>query len=138
MSLKLKVKGRALEVLQVEDNPADTILLKQILKKAEALSYLRQEGRYLGAPRPDVVLLDLGLPGKNGLTILTEIRQDPAFRDIPVLIFTSSESFLDMSWAQRCNATQYLVKPDNLEQFDGLLGFLQGYWIKTFHYRLPV
>jgi CheY-like chemotaxis protein len=150
MSLKIKVSGRALQVLHVEDNAGDAVLLKQVLKKAgfpiqltnvpsgeEAISYLQKEGKYIGTAKPDVVLLDLGLPGKNGLTVLTEIRQNTEYREIPVLIFTNSDSFLDMSWAQRCNATQYLVKPDDLEQYDGLVGFLQTYWVKTFHYRLP-
>lgn len=151
MSLKIKVAGRALEVLHVEDNMGDVALLKQVIKKAgfpirltslvhgeEALAFLQQEGKFFGAPRPDVVLLDLKLPGKDGMTVLTEIRQNPVLKDIPVLIFTSSDSSLDMSWAQRCNATQYIIKPMELDQFSGLMGLLQGYWIKTFHYRLPV
>ena len=151
MSLKIKIAGRALEVLHVEDNEGDVAILKQVVKKAgfpvhltslqhgeQALAYLQQEGLYFQAPRPDVVLLDLKLPGKDGLTVLTEIRQNPALKEIPVLILTSSDSSLDMSWAQRCNATQYIIKPADLDQFSGLMGHLQGYWIKTFRYRLPV
>lgn len=149
MSLKIKVAGRALEVLHVEDNPGDAVLLKQAVRKAgfpirlsavadgeEALQFLRREGSYSESPRPDVVLLDLKLPRKDGLTVLTEIRQSPDLSNMPVLIFTNSDSDLDMSWAKRCNATQYIVKPMEPDQYGGLMVNLRDYWIKTFRSRV--
>lgn len=149
MSLKIKVAGRALELLHVEDNPGDAVLIKQAVRKAgfpihlatvedgeEALLFLRREGSYFQSPRPDVVLLDLKLPRKDGLSVLTEIRQSPDLSNMPVLIFTNSESDLDMSWAKRCNATQYIVKPMEPEHYGDLMKNLRDYWIKTFRSRV--
>jgi CheY-like chemotaxis protein len=145
MSLK-KIAGRALEILHVEDNAGDAALLKHVLKNAgfptrlshvpdgeTALLFLGKKGPHAQAPQPDVVLLDLKLPKKGGLDVLVEIRKDPQYQHLPVIILTNSDSDLDMSWATRFNATQYIVKPMDPNHFDGLVKQLRTYWIKTFH-----
>jgi len=142
---KAKISGRILEVLHVEDNPGDAVLLKQVLKAAgfpvrsnnvgdgeSALLYLRQVAPYAQSPKPDVILLDLKLPKKDGLTVLTEIRQNPEWQAIPVIILTSSDSDLDMSWSTRLNATHYVIKPMEPDQFGELVKYLREYWMKSF------
>jgi two-component system, chemotaxis family, response regulator Rcp1 len=148
MAIRTKIVGRAIEILHVEDNPGDVSLLKQVLKKAgfpnrlnsvqdgeQAIAFLDHKGTYTQSPRPDVILLDLKLPRKDGLTVLTEIRQNASWQTIPVIILTSSESDLDMNWASRLNATHYVVKPMDLDHYTDLVKHLRDYWIKTFRNR---
>ncbi len=120
----------AIEILLVEDNPGDVRLSEEALKESnlvydlnvvvdgtKAMTFLRREEGYSQVPRPDVVILDLNLPGKNGLEVLEDIRSDEALRDIPIIILTSSESDLDVLMAYKKQANAYLVKPSNLKQF---------------------
>jgi len=150
MAPGIKITGRFLEILQVEDNDGDARLLKQALKKAgfpnrlnsvasgeAAWDYLTQKHPYQAALRPDVILLDLKLPGKDGLTVLNEIRQSEAFKNIPVIVLTSSESDLDQNWASRLNANHYLAKPYDYEGFAELIKLLREQWMKTFRKRRP-
>jgi CheY-like chemotaxis protein len=150
MAPGVKIAGRFLEILQVEDNDGDARLLKQALKKAgfpnrlysvasgeAAFDFLNQKAVYSTAPRPDVILLDLKLPGKDGLTVLNEIRQSEAFKSIPVIVLTSSESDLDQDWASRLNANHYLEKPYDFEGFAPLIQLLRELWFKTFRKRKP-
>ena len=145
---KTRVVGRVLEVLQIEDNKADTALLKQVLKEAgfpvhlhcvengeDAFAYLNRQGPYLQSPRPNVILLDLQLPKKDGLTILADIRRQPEWSRLPIVIFTSSEGDLDKEWAGRLKADHYLVKPLELEHYGPLLKVLRDYWLKSFRER---
>jgi len=144
----IKIAGRIVEILYVEDNEGDSRLLKQVLKKAgfpnrlsvvstgeAALDFLNRKSAHLEAPRPDVILLDLHLPGKDGLTVLNEIRQSDLFKNIPVIVLTSSESDLDQNWATRLNANHYLVKPFELEGYAELIKLLKELWFKTFKKR---
>jgi CheY-like chemotaxis protein len=141
----LKITGRAIEILHVEDSPGDATLLKQVLKKAgfpnklntvldgeQALQFLKKEKNYSWATKPDVILLDLKLPGKDGLTVLNEIRQNDSLTNIHVIILTGSESELDMNWASRLNVQHYLVKPYDLEGFTELVKLLREIWMRTF------
>ena len=150
MAPGIRITGRFLEILQVEDNEGDTLLLKQALKKAgfpsrlhsvpsgeAALDFLNQKAPYAPSPRPDVILLDLKLPGKDGLTVLNEIRQSSDFKNITVIILTSSESDLDQDWASRLNANHYLLKPYDFEGFAELIQLLRDKWMKTFRKRRP-
>jgi len=142
----IKIAGRAIEVLHAEDNAGDAHILRQTLKKAgfpnnlsavssgeEVLDFLNQVKFYVRAPKPDVIILDLKLPGKDGLSILNEIRQNEGLKKIPVIILTSSESDLDMDWAVRLNANHYVVKPVDLDGYGEIIKILREVWLKTFH-----
>jgi chemotaxis family two-component system response regulator Rcp1 len=150
MSTGIKISGRAIQILHVEDNYGDANILKQVLRKAgfahqltyvntgeAALDFLNQRNTFANAPRPDVILLDLKLPGKDGLTILNEIRQSSILKSIQVIILTSSESDLDMEWATRLKADHYVVKPMELEEYGELVKILRQIWLKTFHKQRP-
>ncbi len=145
MALRPKVAGRILEVLHIEDNLGDVVLLKKAVKEAgfpmhlstvgdweEALMFLGRQGRYTQSPKPDVLLLDLNLPKKDGMTILVEIRQNPDWKSLPVIILTSSESDLDRDWADRLNVSHFVTKPMDPNQYGELLRHLKEFWIKSF------
>jgi chemotaxis family two-component system response regulator Rcp1 len=119
-----------IEVLLVEDSPADARLTQEVLKGGdirkhltvvkdgvEALSYLRREGKYCDAPRPDVVLLDLNLPRMDGQEVLKRIRTDPALWSIPVIVLTTSGDEGDVAGALAEQAVSYLQKPVDLVAF---------------------
>ncbi len=121
-----KETARALEILLVEDSPGFVRMTEEAMAEAdicnkvhsvgdgvEALAYLRREGPHARAPRPDIVLLDLNLPRKDGREVLAEIRQDPDLKDIPVAIMTISQTEPDMDLDGDC----FITKPANLEQF---------------------
>jgi CheY-like chemotaxis protein len=103
-----------------------------VLDGEQALQFLKKEKNYSRAPKPDVILLDLKLPGKDGLTVLNEIRQNDSLTNIHVIILTGSESELDMNWASRLNVHHYLVKPYDLDGFGELIKLLREIWMKTF------
>ena len=146
MTNGIKIVGRAIEILHVEDNLGDATILKQVMKKAgftyhltsvntgeAALDFLNRRNIFSTAAQPDVVLLDLKLPGKDGLAVLNEIRQSPILENIPVIILTGSESDLDMGWATRLGANLYVVKPLEIEGYKELTDLLRKIWLKTFH-----
>jgi two-component system, chemotaxis family, response regulator Rcp1 len=118
---------KPLEILLVEDNAADVRLAREVLKSdrvwtnlnvvkdgVEAMQYLRRRGKFAGAPRPDVILLDLNLPKKDGWEVLSEIRADAELKAIPVAIMSSSEAEQDIHEATRLEATCYITKPVRL------------------------
>jgi len=134
-------EARPIEVLLVEDNPGDVRLTREALRDGkvsnhlsvvadgvEALRFLRREGQYAGAPRPDVVLLDLNLPKKDGREVLQEIKQDPALRTIPVVILTSSEAERDIAGAYALQANCYITKPVDLDQFITVVRSIEDFW----------
>lgn len=145
MALKPRIVGRILEVLHIEDNLGDVVLLKKAVKEAgfpmrlntvgdweEALMFLDKQGRYAQSPKPDVLLLDLNLPKKDGMTILVEIRQNPDWKSLPVIILTSSESDLDRAWADRLQVSHFVTKPMDPDQYGELMKYLKEFWIKSF------
>src|SRR5437879_405763 len=118
------------EVLLVDDNPADIDLTSDVLAKskrhfhvsavndgAEAISFLRQQGKYVEAPVPDLVVLDLNLPRKDGREVLSEVKADPNLARIPVVIFTTSQASSDISSSYEIGANGYLRKPGTLPDF---------------------
>jgi CheY-like chemotaxis protein len=146
MTTGIKITGRAIEILHVEDNFGDASIMKQVLKKAgfshrltsvntgeAALDFLNRRNIFSTASQPDVVLLDLKLPGKDGLAVLNEIRQNPILENIPVIILTGSESDSDMGWATRLKANHYVIKPLEIEGYRELTDILRKIWLKTFH-----
>ena len=126
----------------VEDNPGDIRLTVEALKEAkvrnnlhtvedgvEALAFLRREGRYAEAPRPDLVLLDLNLPKKNGREVLAEIKEDPDLRRIPVVILTVSQAEQDIVKSYNLHANCYITKPVDLDQFLEVVKSIENFWL---------
>jgi len=134
--------SRPIEILLVEDNPADVRLTIEVFKDArvhshlnvvedgvEALAFLRREGKYAYAPRPDIVLLDLNLPKKNGLEVLAEIKEDNNLRRIPVIILTTSQAEEDILSTSNLYANCFITKPVALEQFIRVVESLKEFWL---------
>lgn len=130
------------EILLVEDNPADVRLTQEIIRDADipsrlhiardgeqAMAMLRQQGDFADTPRPDLILLDLNLPRKDGREVLAEIKADESLRSIPVIILTTSKSESDIATAYGLHANSYIAKPVSLKEFTGLLKGLQTYWL---------
>lgn len=132
-------------ILLVEDNPADAFLTREALSQEkinnssltvimdgqEALSFLRQEGKYAAARRPDLILLDLNLPKKDGRTVLLEIKNDPLLKHIPVVIFTSSAAPRDVLQAYTLYANCYVIKPLDLDNFFQVVQNVVRFWAMT-------
>jgi two-component system response regulator len=136
--------AQKLNILLVEDNPADAELTRLILQESrrcdrlelvtdgqEALDYLRRQGPFKDAARPDLVLLDLNMPRINGREVLKEIKTDDQLQSIPVVILTISEAEEDILGAYQHNANCFISKPVNPEQFDRLLKTLENFWFNV-------
>ena len=95
----------------------------------EALDFLRQKGRYAGATRPDVILLDLNLPRKDGREVLAEIKEDPELKRIPVVVITSSSAEEDVLRSYNLHANCYISKPVDLEQFVAVVKSIEDFWM---------
>lgn len=135
--------GSLVEILLVEDNPGDVRLTQEAMKEGkmrnrlsvavdgvEAMAFLRQEGKFADAPRPDVILLDLNLPKKDGRTVLAEIKADPDLKRIPVVILTSSKADEDILNSYDSHANCYITKPSDLEQFIDVVKSVEGFWFQ--------
>jgi len=135
---------KAMDILMVEDNPGDVRLTREALARAtfhhqlavakdgvQALAYLRGEAPYAQASRPDLILLDLNLPRKDGREVLAEIKADERLRRIPVVIFTSSRSERDIARAYDLRANAYVTKPLDLDQFLRVVRSIQQFWLET-------
>jgi chemotaxis family two-component system response regulator Rcp1 len=134
--------GRPAEILLVEDNPGDVRLTQEALKEGkvlnnlhvvedgvEAMAFLRQEGQYADAPRPDVILLDLNLPRKNGREVLAEVKADEDLRRIPVVILTVSQAEEDILKSYDLNGNCYVTKPLDLDQFIKVVKSIEEFWL---------
>ncbi|NJL43295.1 MAG: response regulator [Pseudanabaena sp. SU_2_4] len=132
---------RSFEVLLVEDNPGDAQLTKIALEEGkvridlnvvedgvEALLYLRRIGKYATATQPDLILLDLNLPKKDGCEVLTEIKADEALKRIPVVILTTSQSEEDILKIYNLNANCYITKPVDFERFVKIVQSIEHFW----------
>jgi CheY-like chemotaxis protein len=119
-----------IEVLLVEDDPGDVLMTQEAFEEhkvrnhlavvndgAEAIAYLRREGRYADAPRPDLVLLDLNLPRRDGREVLAEIKTDPHLRQIPVVVLTTSQADEDIVRSYQLHANAYVTKPVDFDRF---------------------
>jgi CheY-like chemotaxis protein len=140
--MSLEHIGRAAEFLLVEDNPGDVRLTCEALTESkvknnlsivgdgmEAMAFLHREGKYADAPRPDVILLDLNLPKKNGLEVLAEIKADSSLKRIPVVIITSSEAEQDVLRTYDLHVNCYVNKPVDLEQFIKVVQSIETFWL---------
>jgi CheY-like chemotaxis protein len=135
-------KNAAANILLVEDNPGDVRLTREALKEGkisndlnvvgdgvEALAYLRREGRYAGAERPDLILLDLNLPKKDGREVLQEIKGDGDLKKIPVVVLTTSAAERDILKAYDLHANCYITKPVDLDQFIRVVQLIEDFWL---------
>ena len=136
------------EILLVEDNPGDVDLTIEALEEgrvanhlsvvedgAEALAFLRREEPYQDAPRPDLVLLDLNLPGVDGFEVLTLVKQDEQLKKIPIIVMTTSDAEHDILKSYNLHANAYVTKPLDVEEFIEVVRALEDFWL-TF-VRLP-
>ena len=140
--------GRPIEILLVEDNPGDVRLTIEALKEGkvsnrlsvardgvEALAFLRRVGPHANAVRPDLILLDLNLPRKDGREVLAEIKEDSHLRRIPVVVLTTSKAEEDILRTYDLHANCYITKPVDLEQFISVVRSIDDFWLSVV--RLP-
>lgn len=134
--------GRPVEILLVEDNPGDVRLTREAFREgkirnnlyvtvdgAEGLAFLRREGKYADAARPDIILLDLNLPKKNGIEVLAEIKSNDDLKRIPVVVLTTSVAEQDIFRSYDYHANCYIVKPVDLEQFLRVIQTIEDFWV---------
>jgi len=135
---------RSIEILLVEDNPGDVRLTEEALKEGkvinrlsvvpdgvEAIEYLRKRGDYASAATPDLVLLDLNLPKKDGREVLAEVKQDPELRKIPVVVLTTSRDEQDILKSYDLHANCYITKPVDFEQFIRVVRAIEDFWLSV-------
>ena len=139
---------KPIEILMVEDNPGDARLAKEAFKETkiynnlnivgdgvEAMAFLNQEGKYTSAPRPDLILLDLNIPKKDGREVLEEIKTDEHLGRIPVVILTTSQAEEDILKTYNLHANCYINKPIDLGQFIRVVQSIETFWLTIV--RLP-
>jgi CheY-like chemotaxis protein len=132
------------EILLAEDNPGDVKLTRKALEKGrlannlhvvndgvETMQFLRGEGEYEGRPRPDLILLDLNMPRKDGREVLEDIKESPGLKRIPVVVLTSSEAEEDVLRSYELHANAYLTKPVNFSGFIDVVGKLEEFWLQV-------
>lgn len=135
---------RPVEILLVEDSPGDVRLTREVLRDAtvpnrlhhapdgeQAMAFLRREGAFADAPSPDVVLLDLNLPRRDGREVLTDIKDDPGLRRIPVIVLTTSAAERDIMRAYDHHVNAYIQKPVDLEQFYTVVRSIESFWLRV-------
>ena len=131
-----------IEILLVEDNPGDVRLTREALKEGkvysnlhtvkdgvEAMEFLRRQGKYAGVPRPDIILLDLNLPRKDGREVLQEIKSDEVLKRIPVVVLTTSKAEEDVLRTYDLHANCYVTKPVDLEKFMVVVKTIDTFWL---------
>ncbi|MDQ2732387.1 MAG: response regulator [Armatimonadota bacterium] len=142
--MKAVKRTRAIEILLVEDSSTDVLLAREALDHAkvrnqlnvvkdgvEAMAFLRKEGGYANVPRPDLILLDLNLPRKNGREVLAEVKADENFRLIPVVVLTTSKAQEDVLKAYGLHANCYISKPVDFEQFTNVIRAIDQFWFSV-------
>ena len=136
-----QINGHAAEILLVEDNPGDARLTREALLDGkvrntlhhvsdgeQAMEFLRQEGDYAGMPRPDIVLLDLNLPRKDGREVLAEMKADEKLRSIPVVVLTTSSADEDILRSYNLQASCFITKPVQFDKFVEMIREVESFW----------
>ncbi len=139
--MNMEEKTKRFEILLVEDNPGDIRMMIEIFKRSkvranlnvvidgiEATAFLRREGRYVNAPRPDLILLDLKIPKKDGKELLAEIKNEPDLKRIPVVIITASDAEKDVLESYNLHANCYIIKPVGLDRFRTVMESIENFW----------
>jgi len=137
-----------IEILLIEDNPGDVLLTREALEGAKvanrlhvaedgavAVDFLFKRGKYADVPRPDIILLDLNLPKKDGRQVLSEIKSDPKLAEIPVVVLTTSRADEDILRAYQLHANCYITKPVDFQQFLHVVQSIEDFWLTVV--RLP-
>ena len=145
----LEASPRPVQILIVEDNPADARLVREVMRDSkvlneihwvpdgvEALDFLYRRGKHAGAPRPNLIFLDLNMPRKDGRAVLAEVKADEVLRRIPVVVMTSSQAEEDVARAYDAHANCYIRKPIDFQQFHQVVKTLENFWFATV--ELPV
>jgi two-component system, chemotaxis family, response regulator Rcp1 len=140
--MTLSAEAKPVDILLVEDNPGDVRLTQEALKEAklvvnlhvvndgvEAMAFMRREGQYASKPRPDIVLLDLNLPKKDGREVLAEIKSDPDLKRTPVVIVTTSKAEEDIVKTYDLHANCFVTKPLDLDQFVIMVQSIEHFWL---------
>ncbi|MDB6029490.1 MAG: hypothetical protein JWM68_5713 [Verrucomicrobiales bacterium] len=135
---------RPIEILMVEDSPTDRLITEEALITAklmnnlhvvedgvEAMEFLRKEGKYANKPRPDIILLDLNLPRKDGREVLAEVKADEKLKIIPVVVLTTSQAEQDVIKAYGLHANCYITKPVDFECFTQVVQSIQSFWFSV-------
>jgi two-component system, chemotaxis family, response regulator Rcp1 len=133
---------RPIEILLIEDNPGDVDLTKEALQEAKvrnrlhvvddgakAVDFLYKRGAYADVPRPDIILLDLNLPKKDGRQVLEEVKADPQIAEIPVVILTTSQAEEDIIRSYQLHANCYITKPVDFKQFMHVVKSIEEFWL---------
>ena len=147
---ELAALDRPPRILLVEDNPDDAKLTQLAFQHAQvevefhvvdtgekALDFLFQQGAYSAAPRPDLVLLDLNLPGTDGRTVLRQAKDDPLLRRIPIIVLSTSEADVDLALAYSLYANAYLTKPIGMDEWDEVVQSFGHFWMKSAKFPPP-
>jgi two-component system, chemotaxis family, response regulator Rcp1 len=141
--LRMRIIGKPVEILLVEDNEGDVGLIEEVFEEAkiknklhiakdgeEAMLYLRGKEKFSGSPRPDIVILDLNLPNKDGREVLREIKEDENLQNIPVIVLTTSNAEKDILGAYGLRANAYITKPLDFDQFIKVVGSIENFWLE--------
>jgi len=142
MNIQNTYSGQPIEILLVEDSPSDTELTVEALANGkicnhlsmvedgvEAMEFLRRQGKYTDAPRPDLILLDLNLPRKDGREVLAELKADADLKTIPVVVLTTSAAERDVLGAYALHANCYITKPMDFKQFHEVVKVIEHFWL---------
>jgi two-component system, chemotaxis family, response regulator Rcp1 len=140
--MKDKASQEPIEILLVEDNPGDVRLTLEAMKEGrvlnrisvvedgiEALAFLNREGRYADSPRPDLILLDLNLPRKDGREVLAAIKTDTRLKSIPVVVLTTSQAEQDILMTYELHANCFITKPVQLDDFLNVIRLIEDFWL---------
>jgi CheY-like chemotaxis protein len=141
-AMRARASKRSIELLLVEDNPGDVLFTEEALQETSipvrlsvvadgeaALLFLRRIGEFAGAPRPDLILLDLNLPKISGIEVLAEVKRDPSLRRIPIVVFTTSNAEDDIKKTYDLHANGFITKPTGFVGYSAAMRALEGFWL---------
>ena len=139
----MKNLAKPIEILLVEDNEGDVGLVEEVLEEAkirniihvandgeDAILFLHGKGKFSGSPRPDIILLDLNLPKKDGREVLKEVKENNNLKNIPIVILTTSEAEKDILRAYELHANAYVTKPLDFDQFINVVESIANFWLE--------